>query len=150
VVRRKARTPAADATAHGRRAVDPLAHGIAAHATQSSAISKLVITIKPYFDVRQHGRVHVDKFEAHLGARLLLISRTPFLDSARLLLAEGIKPATRLVMRHYGSSEDSLRATVGAAAKLTVKETGYAPKFAPWAAFPTKPVRPCSGPRRRR
>jgi hypothetical protein len=147
---RKAGTPAADVAARGRPVDDPSGDVIAAHATDPSAVSQLVITIKPHFEVRQHGLVHVDKFEAYLGERLLLISRTPFLSSARLLLKAGVDPTTRLIMRHHGRADDALRATVGAAAKLTVKETGRGPTFAPWNAFPTKPVRPSSAPPRRK
>jgi hypothetical protein len=61
-----------------------------------------------------HGRV-ADRF---LGKR----STTPFCDGARVLLAEGIDPDTKLVMRHDGSSADALRSTVGAAAGLTVAD----------------------------
>ena len=37
------------------------------------------------------------RYSAHLGERLLVASaRTPFFDAARVLLAEGIDPDTRL------------------------------------------------------
>jgi hypothetical protein len=34
-------------------------------------------------------------------------------DGARVLDAEGVDPATKLVMRHEGSPYDALRSTVG-------------------------------------
>ncbi len=40
-------------------------------------------------------------------------STTPFCDAARVLLAEGIKPDTVLIMRHDSSVADALRSTVG-------------------------------------
>jgi hypothetical protein len=52
----------------------------------------IVITVKP---VDRYGT-----FDAYLGERLLTTSHQPFLDSARVLLAEGIDPATPMVMRH--------------------------------------------------
>jgi hypothetical protein len=60
-------------------------------------------------------------------------STTPFCAAARVLLAEGLDPATKLVMRHEGSTHDVLRSTVGAAAKITVADgsTGK-PVFVPW------------------
>jgi hypothetical protein len=70
------------------------------------------------------------RFCAMVGSRMLVImSRTPFLMAARVLLADGIDPATPLRMRHEGSSVISFRSTVGAAANLTVKETPHGPKF---------------------
>jgi hypothetical protein len=74
------------------------------------------------------------------GRQLLCTSRHPFLDSARVLLAEGVPPQTRLTMCHVGSFANSLTATVGAAAKLTVDESG--PRFAKWQAWS-----PLEGPR---
>jgi hypothetical protein len=57
-------------------------------------------------------------------------STTPFCDAARVLLAEGVRPETVLVMRREGSPHDALRSTVGAAAGLTVADdTGGKPAF---------------------
>jgi hypothetical protein len=87
------------------------------------------ITVKP---VDRYGT-----FDAYLGERLLTTSRQPFLDSARVLLAEGIDPATPLVMRRAGSQTDSLKGAVSAAAKLTVKETStVGPIFRKWEPYP--------------
>jgi hypothetical protein len=75
-------------------------------------------------------------FRAQLGHRELVTSRQPFLDSARVLLGEGCDPTTVLVMRHAGSPTESLRATIGAAAKLTVAEGELdPPRFRAWKPF---------------
>jgi hypothetical protein len=62
------------------------------------------------------------RFAAALDERVLCRSRRPFLDSARVLLAEGADPATPFAMRHAGSDYDALRSTIGQAAGLTVLE----------------------------
>jgi hypothetical protein len=69
---------------------------------------------------------HGGRFHATLGdsTPLLKSSRTPLLDSARILLARRYDPNTRLVMRHLGSTIDALTTTVGTAAKLTVQDNG--------------------------
>jgi len=78
--------------------------------------------------------------EARLADRLLCVSRQPFLDSARVLLGEAHDPSTALVMRHAGT--ESLRSTIGYAAKLTVKEPEKAaPYFGKWTPYPS-PVAP--------
>jgi hypothetical protein len=78
------------------------------------------------------------RFDARLpsGQMLVVGSRQPFLDGARVLLKSGWNPQQVIVMRHVGSSFDSLKSTVGAAAKLTVDETNR-PTFARWKAFPS-------------
>ena len=54
------------------------------------------------------------RFCAMVGSRMLVImSRTPFLTAARVLLADGVDPATPIRMRHDGSSVIALRSTVG-------------------------------------
>ena len=56
-----------------------------------------------------------------------------------MLPADGVDPATVLVLRHAGSSTDALKATVGAAAKLAVRENDQGgPTFALWQPF-TRP-----------
>jgi hypothetical protein len=78
-------------------------------------------------------------FRARLGHRELVTSRQPFLDSARVLLGEGCDPTTVLVMRHAGSKTISLRATIGAAAKLTVAEGELdPPRFRVWKPFASR------------
>ena len=73
-------------------------------------------------------------FDARLGGRLLCTSRQPFLAAARVLVSEGHDPDTVLVMRHAGSQVDALKAKLGAAAKLTIKEDG--PRFERWTPNP--------------
>jgi len=76
-----------------------------------------------------------DRFSAHLedGRLLVKTSRQPFLDAARVLLAEGADPHTTILMRHRGSDVNALRAQLGVAAGLTVREEdGRPPRFARW------------------
>jgi hypothetical protein len=62
-------------------------------------------------------------FEARIDGRLICTSRQPLLDAARVLLAEGFDPDTYLVMRHLGSADDSLSASIRTAASLTVEHS---------------------------
>ena len=72
-------------------------------------------------------------YTARCNGRLLCRSRQPFLDSARELLATGYPADTIIVMRHAGSAVESVRATVGAAAALTVsEEANRPPRFKLW------------------
>lgn len=84
------------------------------------------------------------RYEARLDGhdRLLCVSRTPFFTAARKLLAEGHDRGLVLVMRHVGSDTESLRATLGAAATLTVEETPYGPKVRRWKPISTLAVAP--------
>ena len=61
-----------------------------------------------------------------LSERILCTSRQPFFDGARVLLAEGVEPATVYEARHQGSTRVAMRSTVGEAAKwtVTVSDTG--------------------------
>jgi hypothetical protein len=75
------------------------------------------------------------RFEVRLGDRVILkSSRQPLLDAARVFLAEGVPPDTRIAMRHAGSDHDALSSTIGKAAGLTVAERdrGNGPYFEPW------------------
>jgi hypothetical protein len=70
------------------------------------------------------------------GRSVVKRSPTPFCTAARVLLAEGVDPATRLIMRHTGSVADALRSTVGAAAGLTVwDDAGGKPIFGKWSPY---------------
>ena len=93
------------------------------------------IVVYPVGRKRQDGTVAGrGSFRAMVGERVLVIaSRTPFLSAARVLLAEGIDPRTRIWMKHAHSSVVSLRSTVGEAAGLTVDETS-APRFQKYVA----------------
>jgi hypothetical protein len=66
------------------------------------------------------------------GRRVAARSTTPLCDAARALLAEGVDPATPIVMRQAGADHDALRSIVGKAAGLTVSESGGRPRFAKW------------------
>jgi hypothetical protein len=80
------------------------------------------------------------------GRSIVKRSTTPFCDAARALLAEGVDPATRLVMRHASSVADALRSTVGVAAGLTgADDNGGKPVFRKWSPYDrgeTLPVAP--------
>jgi len=63
------------------------------------------------------------RFVACLGERVLhTATRQPLLDCARILLGEGADPTARIEMRHAGAEYVALSSTIGAAARLTVKE----------------------------
>lgn len=83
------------------------------------------------------GRIKLDGKRA-----LTCTSRSPLLDGARGLLADGRDPAATLVMRHSGSATDAMTAPIGLAATLTVKETMNGPRLACWNTFPADPVAP--------
>lgn len=95
----------------------------------------MVITLSP----ARKGR-----FNASLGSRLLCSSDTPFLDAARVLLQEGVDPATPLEAIHESDGTIGSRSTVGAAARLAVVENNrVGPVFRPYKAFPAS-LRPQS------
>jgi hypothetical protein len=80
---------------------------------------------------------HRGRSRAQLDGRVLVASsRTPFCDAARVLVAEGFDPATRIVMRHAGSATNALTATMGGAAQLTVEEGDRVPYFRRWRPSP--------------
>jgi hypothetical protein len=70
------------------------------------------------------------------GRMLVQRSRQPLLDAARVLLAEGVNPWVHLAMHHAGSSVAALAATVGAVARLSVREGKRPPQFEPWKPSP--------------
>jgi hypothetical protein len=61
-----------------------------------------------------------DVFSGSWLGRVLCRSRTPFLDAARVLLAEGVPPETPLEMQWQDTGTVSLRSTVGSAAGLMI------------------------------
>jgi hypothetical protein len=91
------------------------------------------------------------RFEARLDGddRVLCVSRTPFFDAARELVANGYDPNLTLIMRHAGSDTDSLTAKLGTAASLTLEETDYGPKLRRWKPFSTLAVAPRNAPANR-
>jgi hypothetical protein len=70
----------------------------------------------------------------------LCVSRQPFLDSARKLLAKGHDPRTMLVMRWAGAKDWALRGSLGVAAKLTIDE--HNGTFAKWKPLSRSAVPP--------
>jgi len=77
-------------------------------------------------------------FEGYIGDRLVVSGTTqPLLDAARVLLAEGTDPQTRLAMRHQGASHDALAGKIGDLAKLTVHETERGILFRRWEPSPS-------------
>jgi hypothetical protein len=85
---------------------------------------------------------HRGRFRGRLDGRVLVASsRTPFCDAARVLLAEGVASATRIVMRHAGSTTDAVTATLSAAAKLTVEYGDHSPRFRKWRPLLKAPPR---------
>jgi hypothetical protein len=73
------------------------------------------------------------------GRFLVKRSTTPLCDAARALLAEGVDPATKIVMRHANSPDDALRSTVGVVAGLTVKDDSVGkPVFRKWEPYDTR------------
>jgi hypothetical protein len=72
------------------------------------------------------------RFRAWLdcGPELVRSSSTPFLSACRKLLDLGYDAKRPAVMRHCGTNHDALRSTIGAAARLTVREDGGGPRFA--------------------
>jgi hypothetical protein len=67
--------------------------------------------------------------------KLLCVSRQPFLEAARVLLALGVSPETELIMVAANGTE-RLKAKIGVAAKLTVEEGNRPPYFRPWKPIP--------------
>jgi hypothetical protein len=88
------------------------------------------------------------QFVATVDGRGLTRSHQPFLDAARVLLAEGTDADTVLVMRHEGTNRDALRGRLGDLAGLTVSEPGsgkQAPDFRPWVPFDRGDLAPRDG-----
>jgi hypothetical protein len=89
--------------------------------------AQIVITVTP--DKRP------DRYRAYFGSEeeTLCVSRQPFFDGARELIARGHDPLTILVMKWAGAKDWALRGRLGAAAKLTVDE--HNATFAKWKPF---------------
>ena len=84
------------------------------------------------------------RFEARLdnSNRVLCVSRMPFFDAARQLVADGYDPNVPLILRHAGSDMDCLKARLGTAASMSVEETVYGPKLRRWKPIPALAVTP--------
>lgn len=91
---------------------------------------RITITVRP-----RHFKPWM--FEARLGDRLLCVSETPLLTAARMLLSDGVDPATPIAMRHEGADHDALTSTVGVAAGRTVAQRDQkSPGFRSWRPRP--------------
>jgi hypothetical protein len=84
---------------------------------------------------RPNGRGRYDAI--HTGEILVKSTSIPFLAGCRALLARGFDPNATAVMRHEGSTTDSLRGRIGKAAELTVSEATRdgKPRFATYHPF---------------
>src|SRR5262249_6843783 len=102
-------------------------------------LGTVVIEIAPSFDHRGHRLP--GKFDAFLSEEeIATATKTPFCCAARALIMRGWPPDTILVMRHRGSAIESLRAPIGVAARLTVREDRCGPRFDVWKAMPLRAV----------
>jgi hypothetical protein len=110
----------------------------------------IVLVVSPSLnaDGRRAYSTRGQLFDGKVDGRFVVKrSTTPFCDAARVLLAEGIRPDTALVMRHAGSVADALRSTVGAAAGLTVADdTGGKPVFRKWSPYDREETLPVASP----
>ena len=98
--------------------------------------SKRIIEIVISRHMRSNGKPHRSDFDCRIeGGAVLCTSRQPFLEAARALIAIGCHPDDILVMRHSGSRVEALRASLGAAVRLTVDEHNGT-RFALWKPFP--------------
>jgi hypothetical protein len=102
----------------------------------TDCLPQILITVIPD---RRSGR-----YRAYIGneTKPLCVSRQPFLDGARKLLARGHDGRTVLVMRWVGAEDWALRGPLRAAAKLTVDE--HNGTFAKWKPYSRSAVPPGS------
>jgi hypothetical protein len=105
--------------------------GLEAHATIPN---RIVITVTPDTTPGRY-RSYVEAEQEPL-----CVSRQPFLDGARKLLARGHDPQTMLIMRWAGAKDWALRGPLGVAAKLTVDE--HNGTFAEWKPYSRSAVPP--------
>lgn len=78
------------------------------------------------------------KFSASLDGEVVVAStHEPLLAGARALLSKGASPSAVITTRHAGSAHISMRAAIGAAAKLMTVErkAGGVICFAKWQPF---------------
>jgi hypothetical protein len=108
--------------------------GVKAHTANADRHPQIVITITP--DARP-GR-HCAYVETERTP--LCVSRQPFLDSARKLIAKGHNSATLLAMQWAGAKDWALCGSLKAAANLTVDE--HNGTFAKWKPYSRSAVLP--------
>jgi hypothetical protein len=79
------------------------------------------LTLYPHIE---RGGFHLDRFDAYLGDKLVVVSRQPLYDSARALLDLGVAPDTLLTVRHVGKDHDSfVPRPIGELAKWTIVDS---------------------------
>jgi hypothetical protein len=98
-----------------------------AYSAQCNRLQEMAMADVIYVDVRPAERP--GRFWGLVAGRDLTISRQPFLDVARVLLREGVDSSMPLVMRWTTTGTESLRSTVGQAAKLTVEDNNHHLRF---------------------
>jgi hypothetical protein len=91
---------------------------------------KIIVTPAPSGASR-----YVARLDGH--DHILCVSRTPFFDAARELVANGYDPSVTLIMCHAGSDTAGLRAKLRIAATLTVEETDFGSKLRGWKPIPS-------------
>jgi hypothetical protein len=101
--------------------------GLEAYAANGGRHSQILITVA--LDTRP------GRYRSYVEAEQepLCVSRQPFLDGARKLLARGHDPQTMLIMRWAGAKDWALRGPLGVAAKLTVDD--HNGTFAKWKPY---------------
>jgi hypothetical protein len=124
VVSSNARTPATAPTVYRGPIVDCLGQTRDDNPSHNPVQRRLAIVVSPVPARPGHFAARLDG-----DSKVLCTSRAPFLDSARVLLAEGHDPTISLVMLHDGAAEFALRAPLGVAAQLAVEETAHGPVF---------------------
>jgi hypothetical protein len=99
--------------------------------TESVTPSRTIILVVAERD-RRDGR-----YSAWHDGRLVVDgAKAPFLDAARVLLAQGLDPIARYIMRRSPEGLDALVSTLGQAAKLSVREDDHVgPIFRPWKPY---------------
>jgi hypothetical protein len=111
--------------------------GIRASASDDELFGTIIIDVAPSLDSR--GQRLPGKFNAFRSdEQIARATTTPFCCSARALIKRGVPPKTILVMRHRGSTTESLRAPINVAARLTVREDRCGPRFDVWKAVPLR------------
>ncbi|SRR6266446_694212 len=101
--------------------------------------SPLILVVSPAINSKgvRASSVRGPLFDARLDGRLVISRSTqPLLDAGRALLVEGVDQGALIVMRRPGETVDALRATVEAAAGLTVEEGSRGPTLRSWKASP--------------
>ena len=110
----------------------------------ANGIIDLTITITP-----ATGRPGQYAARLNDGRLIVNASKQPFLDAARVLVAEGHSTCTMLEAWRPGAIDWDLRATLGVAAALDVRETPHGPAFRPFMApqslLAPPPIAPTEG-----